>query len=331
MPPEAGSGPAVLVCGEALVDVFDAAPDRPVPGGSPFNVAIGLGRLECPVAFLGGVSTDDRGALLIRTLADAGVDTRYALRTNRPTPVARVSTDEAGRPRYVFQVDRTADTALTPDALPSTLPASIQAIAIGSYPIAVAPMADALAALAAREGSRRVLAIDVNVRPALAGDLAAWRRRFTALVAHAAIVKASDEDLFTAFGADCDFAALAHGWIETGVTLVIVTLGAAGAAAFHRSSSTTVPGQVVQVVDTVGAGDSFQSALLARLHQRGLLDREALRRLTAADVDDALRYAVAASSVTCSRRGADPPTCADMRRHARGRLPLTTPGITRSG
>lgn len=312
MPPEGEPDPVVLVCGEALVDVFDAAPGRPVPGGSPFNVAIGLGRLGCPVAFLGGISTDDHGALLIRALGDTGVDTRLVLRTGRPTPVARVSTDKAGHPRYVFQVDHTADTALMPDALPATLPASIEAIALGSYPIAVAPMADALAALAVREGAQRVIAIDANVRPALVGDLAAWRQRFTALVAHASIVKASDEDLFTVFGTDCDFAALARGWIEAGVSLVIVTRGAAGATAWFGAGSTAVPGRAVRVVDTVGAGDSFQSALLARLHQCGLLDREALPCLAPVDIDDALRYAVAASSMTCSRRGADPPTRADM-------------------
>jgi len=321
MPPDDGAAPAVpmvpavpvvLVCGEALVDVFDAAPDRPIPGGSPFNVAIGLGRLGCPVAFLGGISTDAHGALLIRSLADAGVDTALALRTDRPTPVARVSTDAGGHPRYVFQVDRTADTALTPDALPSTLPASIQAIALGSYPIAVAPMADALAALAAREGAHRVISIDANVRPALVGDLAAWRRRFAALVSHATIVKASDEDLYTAFGPGCHVPTLAQRWIEAGVSLVIVTLGPAGATAFFGSRSTTVPGQEVNVVDTVGAGDSFHSALLARLHQCGLLELGALQRIASTDVDDALRYAIAAASITCSRLGADPPTHAEM-------------------
>jgi len=78
MPPDARVAPAVLVCGEALVGVFDGAPDRPIPGGSPFNVEIGLARLGCPAAFLGGISTDDRGTLLIDSLADAGVDTRYA-------------------------------------------------------------------------------------------------------------------------------------------------------------------------------------------------------------------------------------------------------------
>lgn len=312
MPPEAGADPVVLVCGEALVDVFDAAPDRPVPGGSPFNVAIGLGRLGCPVAFLGGISTDDHGALLIRSLAGAGVDTRFVLLTDRPTPAALVSTDAAGHPTYAFRVDGTADTALTPEALPTTLPSGIKAIAIGSYPIAVAPMADALAALAAREGAHRVVSIDANVRPALAGDLAVWRRRFAALVAHAAIVKASDEDLCAAFGADCDVAALARGWIEQGVSLVIVTLGSAGATAWFGVESMTIPGRAVRLVDTVGAGDSFQSALLARLYHRGLLDREALRCLAPADADDALRYAVAAASITCSRLGADPPTLAGM-------------------
>jgi fructokinase len=312
MPPEVDAVPAVLVCGEALVDVFDAAPGNAIPGGSPFNAAVGLGRLDCPAAFLGGISTDDHGTLLIRALADAGVDTRYALRTDRPTPVAHVSTDEAGHPHYVFQVDRTADTALTPDALPATLPASIEAIALGSYPIAVAPMADALAALAAREGAHRVVSIDANVRPALVGDLAAWRQRFAALVAHATIVKASDEDLYTAFGSDCHVPTLAQGWIEAGVSLVIVTLGPAGATAFFGSRSTTVPGQAVQVVDTVGAGDSFHAALLARLHARGLLERGALQRIASTDVDDALRYAIAAASITCTRAGADPPTCADM-------------------
>lgn len=312
MPPEGEADPVVLVCGEALVDVFDAAPDRPVPGGSPFNVAIGLGRLDCPVAFLGGISTDDHGTLLIRSLANAGVDTRYALRTDRPTPLAQIATDDSGHPRYSFRVAGTADTALTADTLPKTLPASLKTIAIGSYPIAVAPMAEALAALAAREGAHRVVSIDANVRPALVGDLAVWRHRFDALVAHATIVKASDEDLRTAFGADCDFAALARGWIQIGVSLVVVTLGAAGASAWFGAGSLVVPGRSVHVVDTVGAGDSFQSALLARLHRRGLLDREALRCLAPTDVDDVLRYAVAAASITCSRLGADPPTRVDV-------------------
>ncbi len=312
MPPDDGAAPAVLVCGEALVDVFDAAPDRPNPGGSPFNVAIGLGRLGCPAAFLGGISTDDHGALLIRRLTDAGVDTRLAVRTDRPTPVARISTDSAGHPRYEFQVDRTADTALTPEALPATLPANIQAIALGSYPIAVPPMADALAALAAREGAQRVISIDANVRPALVGDLAAWRQRFGALLAHATIVKASDEDVFAAFGPDCEAATLAQRWIEAGVSLVIVTLGPAGATAFFGGASMTVPGQSVRVVDTVGAGDGFHAALLSRLHARGLLERGALQRIASTDMDDALRYAIAAAAITCSRAGADPPNRADM-------------------
>lgn len=150
------------------------------------------------------------------------------------------------------------------------------------------------------------------MRPALVGDLAAWRRRFAALVAHATIVKASDEDLLTAFGPDCHVPTLAQRWLDAGVSLVIVTLGAAGATAFFGGGSMTAPDQAVLVVDTVGAGDSFHAALLTRLHRRGLLSREALGRLAVADLDDALRYAIAAASITCSRPGADPPTCADM-------------------
>jgi len=331
MPPEPGAvstvpaapaaAPVVLVCGEALVDVLiDTAPPpgspvataRILPGGSPFNLAVGLSRLGCPAAFLGGISSDASGALLERALRTAGVDTTYLLRTDRPTPRAWVARDPAGHPRYTFQVTGTADTVLTPDTLPGSLPPHIRAIALGSYPVSVAPMADALATLAARESAHRVLSLDANLRPALAGDLAQWRERFTALVRHAALVKASDEDLAIAYGPGCDMVAIAQGWLRSGASLAVVTLGAGGALACSSAGNVTAPGRPVQVIDTVGAGDSFHAALLARLWQRGLLDRTSLQSLDAAALGDVVHYAVTASSITCSRPGADPPSRADM-------------------
>jgi fructokinase len=304
----------ILVCGEALIDLFVGEADgmgvstRAVTGGSPFNVAVGLARLGIPTGFLGGISTDRFGRLLAETLAREGVETRFARRSPRPTPLVVVSSDADGQPSYDFHIHGCAEHDLGIADLPTE---AFQAIVLGSYSLAVEPVGSALLALVERVGASAVVSLDPNLRPSIVGALEAWRRRFDRFVHTAAIVKLSREDLVTAYG-QADPAMLAAGWFSLGVLLVVVTDGEKGVTAYHRDCTMHRPGRKIAVVDTVGAGDTFHAALLARLAQRGLLSCAALATLDAAALTDLLDYAGAAASITCTRQGADMPRAVDV-------------------
>ncbi|UHC16698.1 carbohydrate kinase [Methylobacterium currus] len=308
----------ILVCGEALIDLFvetgRSSPERggrpalAVAGGSPFNLAVGLSRLGAGSGFLGGLSADAFGRMLAGRLAAEGVDLAFAKDSARPTPLAIVSTGADGRPAYTFHAESCAHADLTPADLPAVLPEAVRAIALGSFSLVAEPVGTAYAALVAREARRRVISLDPNLRLGLIPDLARWHGRFSELVANADIVKLSDEDLRAAYGPEADEGALAQGWLTAGVALVVVTAGPEGARAYHAAGPVAVPGRRVAVIDTVGAGDSFHAALLARLDRTGRLTRDALLSLDTDALRDLLSEAVAAASLTCTRRGADLPT-----------------------
>ena len=307
----------ILVCGEALIDLFVGEADgtalaaRALAGGSLFNVAVGLVRLGTPAGFLGGVSTDRFGTFLAQTMAREGIGTHLLKRSTRPTPLAVVSTDAAGQPAYGFHTHDCAERDLVSTDLPSPDPA-IEALVLGSYPLVAEPVGSTLLTLAEREAGRLVVSLDPNLRPSVVGDLDAWRQRFARFVRTAAIIKLSREDLSAAYGPDVDPAAQATRWLADGALLVVITDGAAGATAYHRDHRIHQPARPIAVVDTVGAGDTFHAALLARLAQQGLLTRAALATLDAAVLGDLVQYAIAAASITCTRHGADLPNRADV-------------------
>jgi fructokinase len=300
----------IVVCGEALMDVF-VAQSTPTGvmldarmGGSPFNVAIGLARLAQPVAFLGAVSSGFLGDRLMQALAGEGVDTRCTPRLDAPTTLSLVGLDAQGVPSYAFMGQGAAD-RLLPAAALAAVPVA-QAYQFSSYAMVVEPTASTQRALIEREWQRSVVAYDPNVRLNVEPDVQRWRDTLAWMLPRTALLKVSDEDLGLLFpGAEP--AALAQNWLAQGVGLVVVTRGSQGAWAWtpqHHVVAAPVP---VQVVDTVGAGDTFQAALLTALAERALLRREALPGLSRDDVDAVLRFAAQAAAITCSRRGADLP------------------------
>jgi fructokinase len=308
----------ILVCGEALIDLLIGAPSgqslpaQAIAGGSPFNVAVGLARLGTETGFLGGLASDGCGAFLAGRLGAEGVDMRLVKHSARPTPVVLVSTGPDGQPSYTVHAHECADTDLELADLPVSLDPGITAIAFGSWTLAVPPIGDTLLALAEREADRLVISIDPNLRIGMVGDLTAWRDRIDRYARAATIIKLSEEDLRDAYGPQANAGDLARRWLAGGVAVVVVTRGAAGATAFHRAGSVHVPGRRVVVVDTVGAGDTFHAALLARLAQTDRLNRDAIGALDAAALRDLLDYATAAAAITCSRKGADLPTRAEV-------------------
>lgn len=303
----------ILVCGEALIDLFIGGPSstglaaEAVAGGSPFNVAIGLGKLGRPAAFLSTLSEDAFGAFLFEKLTAAGVSTAYVQRCPNQTTLSVVATDAAGHPHYAFYAGNSADRALTPEALPPTLPAEVKAIAAGSYALGVEPVASAIETLLKREAQARVISLDPNVRPRVVGDLTRYRERFERLLAHAAIVKASDEDLELLYPGQ-DLVAVARGWLKKGPSLVVVTRGAEGPLAVFGDKVIARPAPRVEVVDTVGAGDTFHAGLLAWFDRQDRLTRKGIDASGEAEITAALDFAAAAASVVCTRRGANPPS-----------------------
>jgi fructokinase len=308
----------ILVCGEALIDLYvqpDAALGpilKATVGGSPLNVAIGLARLGTDAAFLGGVSTDHFGTLLVQAMSEEGIDISLLKRSARPTPLVLVAPDAGGHPSYTFYAHESAECDLIFADMPVRLPAAINAIALGSYALAADPIGTALLTLAEREAHRLVICLDCNLRPAMVGPLDRWRDRIERFARCAAIIKLSEEDFVAGWGENADLGDHVSRWLTQGAQLIVMTHGANGATAWHRCGRLAIPGQRAQVVDTVGAGDSFQAGLLARLAQKALLSRFALTTLDRASIEDAMHYANITAAMTCGRRGADAPQRAEV-------------------
>lgn len=302
-----------VVAGEALVDLTteDDGRLRPTPGGSPYNVALGLGRLGVPTRYLGALSADAFGRQLVAGLTAADVDLALATEVDAPTTLAVVHLDEAGHASYGFYLDGTAATALRSAVLVDTPPSVGLHVSFGAVGARHEPTGTALRALIERESGTRLVSLDPNLRASAVGDdVAGYRAMLDALVADCDLVKASDEDL-AALGVVDDLAAR---WAASGPALVVVTRGPGGATAFTGDRRLDLPGRPVEVADTVGAGDAFTAGLLWSLTEAAVTDREALRRLTHDDerVRGLLRDAGEVAARTCERPGADPPTRAQL-------------------
>ncbi len=298
----------IVSCGEALIDFVPAttADGRsayvPCVGGSPFNIAVGIGRLGVPAAFLGGVSNDFFGDALVAALRTSNVDTRYVRRLGRPSMLAFVRLD-AAEPEYVFY---DAESAPRFWEAAEPLRDDVTLLHLGSISLLGEPAARRLVALMAENKGRRLLSLDPNIRPSMIPDEAGYRARLRTVLDLADIVKISAADLAW-LAPEVTPEAAAQAWLTRGTSLVVVTLGPAGAVAFARAGAVRCAGVPVAVVDTVGAGDSFMSALLAGLVRLGVERLDQLQNLGPESVATAVGFAARASAITCSRRGADPP------------------------
>ncbi len=303
----------MIVCaGEALFDLFaqdGTGSDRLMfdarIGGSPLNVAMGLARLKRDSAFLSAISDDLFGERLWAFLKAEGINTDLVVRMARPTTLSVVGVDLSGVPSYAFYGSGAADRSLRPQDLPDW-PETAKALHIGSYSTVVDPVGSTLARLAQSVADRCFVSLDPNIRPTIEPDMAVWRARLDELLPSLSLLKISSEDFGLLFGHD-DWAATAAAWLEAGPDIVIVTKGKYGAEAWTKGHAASVEGILVEVIDTVGAGDTFQAALLAWLDEHGRLSVGGAKDLTGDQITDLLSFAARAAAVTCSRRGADLP------------------------
>jgi fructokinase len=306
----------ILCHGETLIDFLPTkAGDgslayRPANGGSPHNVALTLGRLDVPVGFVGGISTDFFGDALAKGLAASGVDMVHVTRLDRPTTLAFVSLD-GEEARYAFYDAEAADRHWRLEDMPAIGP-EVKALHFGAISLLREPAADAFRALMRREAGRRVISFDPNIRPGLVRDESAYRARLDDFFRLAHVIKASQADLdWIAPGVDAG--ELAKQWLAADARLVLWTRGGKGATVFARGATVTRPAIPIEVIDTVGAGDAFMAGFLAAAHDNGWLEGGAVtENLGEAPLRAALDFALAVAAITVSRVGADPPTRAEV-------------------
>jgi fructokinase len=304
----------IVVCGEALMDVFDAGAtatgntlDARI-GGSPYNVALGLARLQQPVAFCGAVSTGFLGERLMRSLRDEGIDTACVQRTAAPTSLCIIGLDAHGVPAYDFYGERGADRQLDAGVALAGMPPQARAFHFGSYAMVVEPVASAQRALIERERTRALISYDPNIRPTVEPSLPRWRETLAWMLPRTHLLKVSEEDLALLYpGQALDEIAASWLAIANGPRLVVITRGGQGALGFTASARVQAAPVRVQVVDTVGAGDTFQAAMLTWLAEHQRLSIDGVATLGATALQALLDFATRAAAITCSRRGADLP------------------------
>ena len=302
----------ILCCGEALIDMVAApsldGPDGFVPhsGGAVFNTAIALGRLGARAGMLTGLSHDMFGDQLADALKASDVDTTHIIRSNRPSALAFVKLED-GQASYSFFDENSAGRMIRPEDMPA-LPSDVTALFFGGISLASDPSASAYAALLDRQGGPRAVMIDPNIRPLFITDAEGYRRRMAAMIRQADIVKVSDEDLNWLNPAPLTQTEKISAMLDTGPSVVIVTQGAEGAiATLADGTSIAVPAAKTNVVDTIGAGDTFNAGFLAKLSELDLLTPEALGTLDLDALRDAMTYGARVAAIPVSRPGATPP------------------------
>ena len=296
-----------VVVGEALVDLVGQRGGRTLeahPGGSPANVALGLGRLGESVTLRTRLGRDAFGEMISAHLGASGVRVDGGPSDGAATSLA-IATLAAGIASYDFRIDW--DLGFVPP-----LPIEARCLHTGSLATILPPGADDVIDLVERERRRGQVTIsyDPNVRPALLGDPVSARPGIERLVAASDVVKVSDEDLRWLHPDDGD-EEIAQRWLAMGPALVVVTRGGAGVYAASGSLEIRRPAVPIALVDTVGAGDSFTSGLLHGLGRADLLGgsrRDGLASVDEATLVSIVDTAAAIAAITCSRPGADPPT-----------------------
>jgi len=300
----------ILCCGEALIDMLPRTTTlgedayAPYAGGAIFNTAIALGRLGVPTGFFTGLSDDMMGDILRKTLGESSVDYSYCATLSRPTTVAFVKLVD-GHATYAFYDEGTAGRMITEAELPA-LGEDCEAIHFGAISLIPEPCGSTYEALLKREHETRVISLDPNIRPGFIKDKDAHMARIRRMAAMSDIVKFSDEDLAW-FGLEGDEDALARHWLHHGAKLVVVTRGAEGAVGYTADHKVTVPSERVTVVDTVGAGDTFDAGVLASLKMQNLLTKQQVAKLSEEQIAKTLALGARAAAVTVSRAGANPP------------------------
>ena len=288
---------SIWVCGEVLIDIL---PTGPVVGGGPANTAKALARLGHDVHFIDGISNDAYGQVARTELLRDGVNLDLALVSDKPTCTASVTLDAAGGASYEFLIDGTATFDFAPSWLPDPYRFQPKVLHIGTLVTVIEPGASALYDWAMQVAEFAPIVFDPNIRPSVQPDRDLYEAAVEKWAALSAVIKVSDDDLAWLFP-EVSIDDVAKRWINDGVFLVVVTRGANGIVGFTEDGRVEVPGVKVDVVDTVGAGDTVGAIVVEAMIEHGLIELRGDR------LQEVLSRAAHAAAITCSRQGAEPP------------------------
>jgi fructokinase len=296
----------IWVCGEALIDLIPRGDQKvAIVGGGPANTAKALARLGLDSYFIDGISNDGFGGMIKAELLHDGVNLKYAHFSDKQTCTADVSLDKAGVASYVFTIDGTATFDFTNEWLPDPEVIKPSVLQIGTLATIVQPGADVLIEWAKRVSKVAPVVFDPNIRSSVLPDRPKYQEMIAKWAALSAVIKVSEDDLSWLYPKQ-DQITIAEKWIAGGTDLVIITKGSYGIIGVTKDDVVSVPGVKVEVVDTVGAGDTVGAIVVEAIVERGLaaIDGEVLREV--------LVRATKAAAITCSRAGANPPTKAEI-------------------
>ena len=293
----------ILIAGEALTDIVVDADGgrREYPGGSPMNVAVALARLGHDAHLLTAIGEDPRGEAIRAHLDESGVHLTPSSVGPGRTSTAEAVLDASGAATYTFD--------LAWDPYPAGIPSDLDAVHTSSIAAVMEPGATTLAELLRTARTAATISYDPNARPTLMGEPADVRARIEENIALSDVVKASDEDVTWLYGTD-DVEDVVSSWRELGPSLTVLTRGGEGSVAFTGSGRVQVAPVPVEVVDTVGAGDTFSAGILDALADKDLLGadrREMLGAIPSDELAAVLRRAARLAAITVSRAGANPP------------------------
>jgi fructokinase len=292
----------VWVCGEVLIDLIpDGTERKAVVGGGPANAAKALAKLGIATQFIDGISSDQYGQMALNELQQDGVLLDYVKSSEKPTALAIVSLSDAGAAKYEFVIDETATFDFSHSWLPDPFKLKPALLHIGTLVTAIEPAASILHEWASQVAEVAPVVFDPNIRPAVMGNRDLYVAAVEKWVAISACVKVSNDDLYWLYP-DEKIESVVNRWLSDGVALVVVTYGAKGITGYTSSGSVAVDAVKVEVVDTVGAGDTVGAVLVEAIIEKGLSN------LTGDLLRNALARAVKAAAITCSRTGARPPS-----------------------
>ena len=293
---------SIWVCGEVLIDIL---PTGPVVGGGPANTAKALARLGYEVDFIDGISTDDYGVSARKELSRDGVGLGLSLSSDKPTCTATVTLDSKGSASYEFLIDGTATFDFNSSWLPDPERLKPSVLHIGTLVTIIEPGASVLFDWAVKVGEFAPIVFDPNIRPSVMGDRAKYAAAVEKWASISSVVKVSDDDIAWLYPSE-SLDVVAHRWIEAGVSAVVITRGAKGLIGFTASGMEEVDGVKVDVVDTVGAGDTVGAIVV-----EGVI-KHSVHGLQGQVLNALLHKAAIAAGITCSRAGAQPPRAHEL-------------------
>jgi len=293
---------SIWVCGEVLIDIL---PTGAVVGGGPANTAKSLARLGYEVEFIDGISTDDYGVSARKELSRDGVGLGLSLTSDKPTCTATVTLDSKGSASYEFLIDGTATFDFNSSWLPDPERLKPSVLHIGTLVTIIEPGASVLFDWAVKVGEFAPIVFDPNIRPSVMGDRAKYAAAVEKWVSISSVVKVSDDDIAWLYPSE-SLDVVAHRWIEAGVSAVVITRGEKGLIGFTASGMEEVDGVKVDVVDTVGAGDTVGAIVV-----EGII-KHSVHGLQGQVLNAVLHKAAIAAGITCSRAGAQPPRAHEL-------------------